>query len=228
MRAGHRVGSMAVPVLSVVIVLGSALHVGAAPSAPRITLGRTVGPPTTNTSLRGSDFGSSEIIDVFFDGVVIRHARTGPGGKFLTRITIPAAAPPGRHTVSAVGETSGQIGQATFTVRTDWARFHFDLPNTGFNPYENVLSPSTVPNLKWKGRFNFGMDDSAVTSGGILYLAASDGNLYAYRLATENLLWTFRTSHGFFSTPAVVDGVVYVGSGDFNVYAIDARTGAEN
>ena len=84
-----------------------------------------------------------------------------------------------------------------------------------------------MPNLKWKGRFNFGMDDSAVTSGGILYLAATDGNLYAYRIATENLLWTFHTSHGFFSTPTVVDGVVYVGSGDFNVYAIDARTGAE-
>jgi glucose dehydrogenase len=36
-------------------------------------------------------------------------------------------------------------------VRTDWLKFHFDLQNSGFNPYENVLNPANVSNLsvKW-------------------------------------------------------------------------------
>ena len=62
-------------------------------------------------------------------------------------MAVPASALPGDHIVTATGESSGLQAQAFFTVRTDWTKFHFDLANTGLNPYENVLSPASVGGL---------------------------------------------------------------------------------
>jgi outer membrane protein assembly factor BamB len=201
----------------------------AAPAAAQILLARTVGPPTTSLTVRGIRFGPSETVDLTFDGANLRHATSGSGGRFLTRITIPADALPGDHTVQATGETSGASAQATFTVRTDWAMFHFDPARTGYNPYENVLNTSNVHALTLAWSFTTGgaVEGSPVVANGILYVGSHDDNLYALDADTGAVVWTF-PSTGEVGTPAVVDGVVYVVTGfPFpNLYAIDAATGA--
>src|SRR5438132_6305176 len=54
---------------------------------------------------------------------------------------------PGAHPIIATGESSGLQAQGSFTVRTDWTKYQFDLANTGLNPYENVLSPASFGGL---------------------------------------------------------------------------------
>ena len=49
--------------------------------------------------------------------------------------------------MTATGQSSGLSATAFFWVRTNWAKFHFDNGNSGFNPYENVLSPANVAGL---------------------------------------------------------------------------------
>jgi hypothetical protein len=119
-----------------------------AATSPSIRLSRAVGPPTTETVVRGQGFEPGEVVDLTFDTELVEQAMAGGTGRFSTPITVPAEALPGAHTVTATGQSSGLSDSATFTVRTDWPKFHFDLANTGHNPYENVLDPSNVSGLE--------------------------------------------------------------------------------
>lgn len=60
---------------------------------------------------------------------------------------------------------------------------------------------------------------------GIVYVGATDGNLYALSATSGNLLWSFRTQGAVLSPPTVAGDVVYFGSADGRVYAINAKTG---
>src|SRR6266568_9685656 len=136
------------------VVLALALParpVGAEPSVAAIRLSPAVGPPTTRVAVKGRGFAPNEGITLSFDDEVIGQAQADGTGKFSSRIRVPSSALPGDHTVAATGQQSGETAQATFTVRTDWTRFHFDLADTGLNPYENVLGTSNVSGLapKW-------------------------------------------------------------------------------
>ncbi|MEJ5250728.1 MAG: PQQ-binding-like beta-propeller repeat protein [Armatimonadota bacterium] len=62
-------------------------------------------------------------------------------------------------------------------------------------------------------------------ANGIIYVGATDGNLYALSATTGKYLWSFRAQGAILSPPTVVDGVVYFGSADGRVYAINAKTG---
>ena len=55
--------------------------------------------------------------------------------------------------MTATGQTSHTSATAAFLVRTDWAQFHFNAANTGYNPYENLISPGNVSGLTqaWTG-----------------------------------------------------------------------------
>ncbi len=60
---------------------------------------------------------------------------------------------------------------------------------------------------------------------GIVYVGATDGNLYALAAPTGKYLWSFRAQAAILSPPTVVNDVVYFGSADGRVYAINAKTG---
>lgn len=62
-------------------------------------------------------------------------------------------------------------------------------------------------------------------AGGIVYVGATDGNLYALSATTGKYLWSFRAQGAILSPPTVVNDVVYFGSTDGRVYAINSRTG---
>ena len=171
-------------------------------------------------------FGALETIDVTFDGAPLRHAVTGPGGTLFTRITVPASALPGPHTVGATGETSGRSAQAPLTVRTEWTKFHFDDTNSGFNPYENVLNASNVSGLveKWRFPTHAPIYGSPAIAGGVVYAGSTDQYVYALNAATGKMAWRVPVSY-VSSAPAVANGMVYVSTGG-PVVALDARTGA--
>ena len=111
---------------------------------------------------------------------------------------------------------------------TDWAKFHFDLSNTGYNPYESILSPATVGNLvlMWKHMTGGEITSPAVVNGVVYVGSYDDYSVYALNASTGCALWKYTTGNLIESSPAVVNGVVYFGSEDNNVYALDASTGA--
>ncbi len=131
--------------------------------------------------------------------------------------------------MEATGESSGRSAQATFDVRTDWAKFHSDDANSGYNRLENVLSPSNVGSLQeaWSFQVSLALEGSPVVAGGLLYVGSEDGNVYALDPTTGTQRWVFTSGGGLamYTAPAVFHGVVYVSPGDGNLDALDASTG---
>lgn len=205
-----------------------------AAAAARIRLSRTVGPPTTRTTVSGIDFGASERVEIMFDSRAVGEAATDPQGRFSKQIRVPASALPGSHTVTATGLDSGLSASAPFTVRTDWTKFHFDLANTGLNPYENVLGPPTVGGLApdWERQFPAlsGIASSPAVMDGIVYFGVSSAapgqsDVMALDASTGDTVWRHRVGGLAAFDPTVARGLVYI-SVDATLRAYEARSGS--
>jgi outer membrane protein assembly factor BamB len=105
----------------------------------------------------------------------------------------------------------------------DWPMFMGDARHTG------VVSaaPTNISNLKplWRHRLAAEVSASPVVAGNILYIAAENGNLYAFDLTTHKQAWLYHAEGGIGSTPAVADGRLYALSRDGYMTALDATTG---
>jgi outer membrane protein assembly factor BamB len=227
-------------VLAVAAGMVLAVGVFASPAAAvttSITVKPSAGPPTTKVAVTGTGFGASETVAVDFSGTQVATAPASSTGAFSATFTVPKSALPGKHPVTATGETSGLSATGSFLVRTDWAKFHDNLANTGLNPYENVIGPANVPGLKtaWTAINTIGIGSigsSPAVAGGVAYVGSVSGNLYAFSAVgttgcsgapkTCKPLWTGTTGQIYFSSPAVSGGVVYVAATDGKFYAFSA------
>jgi outer membrane protein assembly factor BamB len=113
------------------------------------------------------------------------------------------------------GSAIGPRGQ------TDWPRFHFDNHNSGSNPYEITLDPSTVGRLQMAWSFAAAGNAPAI-AGGVLYLATGAG-IQALDAESGAPLWLYQDTN-VSSAPTVANGLVYFASYN-DVVAIDAGTG---
>ena len=237
-RGRMRSRALTVAAASTVLAFGLFAAPAAAVTAS-ITLKPGVGPPTTKVSVTGSGFGASETVAVDFSAIQVATATTSPTGAFSATFTVPKSALPGNHPVTATGDTSGLSATRNFLVRTDWAKSRFDLANSGYNPYENVIGPSNVSGLKkaWTAATDNALYSSPVVANGVAYVS-SDDELYAFSAAgttgcsgtpkTCKPLWTAAitgdapTSR---TSPTVANGVVYVAGNYTNqnmLYAFSA------
>ncbi len=198
------------------------------------------GPPGSQTTTVGNGWDPNATLDIYFDSTDVGLVDTDSNGSFgmalkaptirqngLT-IQIPADAVPGQHWITAVERITELQAQVSFTVRTDWAQFHFDAQHTGFNPYENVLSPQTVGNLTTRWQYTIGITPSSSPTvvNGVVYVGgrgSTEQDLYAFDAGTGALLWKFPALVNDSGGPAVVNGVVYFG-GDY-LYALHADSG---
>ena len=199
-----------------------------APS-PSAVLSLAAGPPTSQVAVAGYHFGIDEAVDVYFDTQDMVLASTAAGGSFSQNLVIPTGSLPGPHWITAVGRSSGLTAHAAFTVRTDWAQFHYGPRHSGYNPFENVLDASNVSGLgqAWTAVTGNSIISSPAVANGVVYVGSWDYNLHAFNASTGAELWTAATGGGIESSPAVANGVVYVGSGDNNLYAFNASSGAQ-
>jgi hypothetical protein len=196
---------------------------------PAVLLSAATGPPGSAVTVSGTGFGALEGADIFVDTTDLALAGTSLAGSFgPITVTVPAAAAPGTHSISAAGRHSGLFAQAPFTVNTDWRQFRDSRKHRGFNPFENVLSTGNVGLVGEDGFFSTGgaIDSSPAVAGGVLYFGSDDHNVYALNAATGVELWNFPTGSPVDSSPAVAYGAVYIGSENLNVYALNAATGA--
>src|SRR5438105_10425880 len=142
--AARRIAVCGFAALAIVLATG-------APASATVgeTIVPTTGPPTTVVTVSGSGFAANEFVDVYFDTTdVALVATTDTGGFSGIGVTVPASAVPGRHWISAGGRRSGIAIQKAFLVRTNWSQYKWSSALRGWNPFENVLSPSTVPGLE--------------------------------------------------------------------------------
>jgi hypothetical protein len=209
-----------------------------------ITLKPTVGPPTTKVTVSGTGFGANETVVLDFSGTPVvtvpSPITTSPTGTFTASFNVPKAALPGSHVVKATGATSGLSATHSFLVRTDWARFHFDLNDSGNNPYENAISTSTVPGLKpaWTSNGLGSTATSPAVAGGVVYMGGQF-DLYAFGATAGSAncsgtppnrtctpLWTAAVACQA-GSPAVSGGVIYV-QGCGHLYAFSTAASSAN
>ncbi len=198
---------------------------------PSLSVQPAVGPPGVTVAITGSGFSAGEQVDLFIDRVALATATADSLGAFTTAsVTIPAAEPPGLHRITARGFTSKLRARAPFTVRTDWASYRWDATHTGSNPFENVLSPANMGSLKqlWSGSTGAAVDSAPAVVGGMVFVGAIDGTLYALDAKSGSLKWATPTGviGGIRSSPSVTNGKVYITAGE-SAYAFDAVTGAQ-
>jgi outer membrane protein assembly factor BamB len=107
----------------------------------------------------------------------------------------------------------------------DWAQLHYDATHAGLNPFETVLSPSTVPGLQLEWASPVGSKAvSPSVVGGVVYAVTDAGTLVAVDAATGQVTWQRTVGpHGY--SQAVEGGVVYASS-HTSAKAFDAATGA--
>ena len=131
--------------LAIGLFLGGDLSASAAPA---ITLLPLVGPPKTKLVISGTGFDPTRLIDIYFDTTDFCLAASDALGAFSCTINVPSSAQPQNHWITAAERVNGLAAQKAFTVRTDWPQFHGrDAKHTGYNKFENTLTPSNVADL---------------------------------------------------------------------------------
>jgi outer membrane protein assembly factor BamB len=134
---------------------------------------------------------------------------------------------------------------------TDWPMYGFNVQRTGENPFESILTPSTVGGLHRLWSFDLGAVTimqpvlaTGVIVGGsqkdLVYMGAEHGDLYAIDVASGTMIWhrnvgSQQTScHDIPDTIFGVSGSpfldrannrMFVVGGDGNMYALDLSTG---
>ncbi len=204
-------------------------------SNPKITLSPNFGPPTSTTTVSGTNFAASEQITIQFNSRGVGTTTTDSTGAFSATIKIPHFAQPAQHSVTALGQTSGLSATATFLVETNWPTYGFNMHHARYNPFENILTPRNVTGLKlnWStniantGGTTLELSSTPAVVNKYVYVGSQDGNLYALKFNSGALLWKFPTGGPILSSPALDSSNVYVGSSDGNLYAINATTGQQ-
>jgi outer membrane protein assembly factor BamB len=197
--------------------------------------------PSSTTNVNGTAFGTSEVVDIYFDTTDEELAVTNSSGSFAsTPIAVSASALPGTHYITAIGRHSGLAAQGKFTVQTNWAQFHYGVQQKGYNPYENVLStetvttppsgasPRTVEGLDLAWVFPVNSPSSPTVFGKNVYLGA-DGAVYAINAASGAQVWSKPTTNllaGQFWALPVTSKFVYAADQGGNVYAFATSNGA--
>jgi eukaryotic-like serine/threonine-protein kinase len=115
------------------------------------------------------------------------------------------------------------------TLSVNWPQYLYDATHSGCNPYETILSASTVGNLTIKWRYgteeNNGVATAPVLVNGVVYIAtltdSLTGLLSAVDAGTGNLIWSYNLATSFTSSPSVANGIIYIGSG-VGIHAISS------
>jgi outer membrane protein assembly factor BamB len=215
-------------VLAAVCAVAAVTAQSAMAAAPAVTLTPGSGPPGVTLTVKGTGYGATEAVDVYFDSTDMVVASTTGAGAFSVSFKVPASTSVGTHWVSAVGRVSGLSAQHRFNLYENWPEFGYNALGQRANPYETTLTMSNVGNLEeaWSYTTGAAIDSSPAIVNGVVYVGSIDGSVYALNAATGNLKWSAATGGAVISSPAVAGGSVYVGSANGTVYAFNAATGA--
>ena len=182
--------------------------------------------PSQALTIAGSGFGNSEAVDVYFDTTDTLLLVSSATGTLSGSLTVPASALPGTHSITAIGRRSADAAQNAVTVSTPWVQFGYGAANNALNPYENVLSTTTVPALGTLWETTIGtLGGTPVVANGRVYVNTANG-IAAVNAATGATVWNKNYGETFEASPTVVGNTIYVGDLEGFFYAINGTTGA--
>jgi outer membrane protein assembly factor BamB len=199
----------------------------AAAQAQSVAIAPVTGHPQAVVTLAGAGFAKAEAVDVYIDTTDTLLLVTNSTGAFNGSLTIPAAAQPGTHFVTAIGRHSGDAAQQQFTVTTGWTQFGYGAGHLGWNPYENTITAGNAGELGalWNAHISGSGDTPAVQAG--MVFAGSLTGMRAYSAGTGKLLWQKNGAKLFLASPALSAGVLYAGTSDGFLYAMAETNGAQ-
>ncbi len=231
-RSGRRkIAPFAVVGAGLALMASVMVPATAGAAGPTLTLAPTVGPPTTVDHANGAGYPAGDSVTVTFDSSTVATATTNAAGMFSVSFTVPASATPGAHAVAAF-DPAGLGAGATFLVQTNWGASRFDPAGSGFNPFENVLSPSNVATLSqlvapsWGGSVR----SEPIYAGGNIYVGSTDHTVRAFSTAGRQL-WSFRTAGPVVGSPVAINGgsacqLIVAGDQSGMVYGIGTAHGS--
>src|SRR5438874_11011154 len=149
--------------------------------------------------------------------------------------------------LTALGLTVG----ASPAAATDWPTFGFNLQRTGENPFESIITPSTVGGLHMLWSFDLGavtimqpvLAAGVIVNGSrkdLVYMGAEHGDLYAIDVTSGTMVWHRNLGSQHTSCFILPDGIfgvsgspfldrannrMFVVGGDGKMYALDLSTG---
>jgi outer membrane protein assembly factor BamB len=142
---------------------------------------------------------------------------------------------PGVDGASAV-HVRGQANHAAAErLLVNWPKYHLDLANTGFNPYETQIGVGNVSTLAvaWQYRAHAARGTPALWHG-IIYATGTTHHfpiatvLSALDAATGSVIWTTRiTGAGTLSGVTYYNGALYLGTDDYQFRSFSAYTGRQ-
>jgi outer membrane protein assembly factor BamB len=192
-------------------------------AVPHITLPSSPSAPSGQTPMPQRPCQrklSSQIWLVALACLILLVGVSGTGTWILLHQHHPQTTPTVRKTFVSTNSYDNAIA-------TKGIQFGFDAQHTRNNPYEQVISPSNVSQLRKQWSFQAGLfiRSSPAVANDVVYFGSDDYNLYALNASTGQKRWTFPTNDAIRSSPAIVNGLVYFGSNDHSIYALDASTG---
>lgn len=209
-------------------VVGAGTAQAAVAAVPSLTLSPTSGPPGAVITVKGTQFGGLERVDLFLDTTKLRSTAVDSQGAFSAPATLPVTATSGTHQVRSVGRTSHRTAQAPFVVvppaAADWPQFGGGPGHAGFNPGERTIGASNVATVR--PTRSVGSDVPPEVVVGTTGYGVTHGTLTAFDLLTGATRWTSQQGTGYRNGPAVGGGRVFVGAFDGHLYALDAASGA--
>ncbi len=149
--------------------------------------------------------------------------------------------------LAALGLTVG----ASPAAAIDWPMYGFNRQRTGENPFESIITPSTVAGLHMLWSFDLGavtimqpvLAAGVIVNGSpkdLVYMGAEHGDLYAIDVASVRMVWHRNLGSQQTSCGDIPDGIfgvsgspfldrannrMFVVGGDGNMYALDLSTG---
>ncbi|PYJ80039.1 MAG: hypothetical protein DME69_02475, partial [Verrucomicrobia bacterium] len=149
--------------------------------------------------------------------------------------------------LAALGLTVG----ASPAAATDWPMYGFNLQRTGENPFESIITPSTVAGLHELWNFDLGavtvmqpvLAAGVIVNGSrkdLVYMGAEHGDLYAIDVASGTMVWHRNLGSQQTSCDDMPGGIfgvsgspfldrannrMFVVGGNGKMYALDLSTG---
>jgi len=121
-----------------------------------------------------------------------------------------------------VSLSSINIAQAAVTNSYEWSTLQGDEGRTGYTESPAPDSNQTY----WIFQTGGPITSSPVVSAGMVFVASTDGYLYAVNVTTGAKMWDFLIGTDA-NSPTVAHGKVFITSKSGNVYAINMYTGLE-
>ena len=180
--------------------------------APTLQLSAARVAPGTDVTVSGGGYQAGEKVAITLPTNPVSTLATltaTPGGALSpTAVAIPVKIPPndlnsqtglpfGPITMSATGETSGNVGSATFVVSNNWDQFGGDASKTNFE--ENDLA--LTDNVAASGRFYFdmaynfptfaknGIESTPAIDNGTAFFGDSAGDFWAIDVSSGQPAW---------------------------------------